>query len=187
MPDGADPGATGSPASEVHAEGRLERIHARLRRAVQRACPRWLADQADDIVQLATIRLMKIAGKSGGLEERKPSYLRAVAYSLVVDEIRRRYRRREITVGDGSVMEANPAAVHDPERLAGSRELGLAIVACLQRLEDPRRRTVALHLQGYTIPEVAGSLGFTVKKAEHLAHRGIADLRRCLARKGLQP
>jgi RNA polymerase sigma factor (sigma-70 family) len=175
------------PTVEAEAEDRLEQIHARLRTAVRHACPHRLADHADDIVQLATIRLLELAKKSGGLEERKPSYLKAVAYSIVVDEIRRRYRRREITVGDGPAMETNPAPVPDPERLAGASELGRGIVGCLRRLRDPRRRAVALHLQGYTIPEVAVSLGFTVKKTEHLAHRGIADLRQCLARKGLQP
>lgn len=168
-------------------DARMEQIHLRLRKAVQYACPYWLSDHSDDIVQLAMIRMMEIVKKSGGVEEPKSSYLKAVAYSIVVDEIRRRYRRRENTIGDGSPMDTRPANTADPERLAGSTELGRGIVGCLHRLRDSRRRVVALHLQGYTIPEVAASLGFTVKKTEHLAHRGITDLRLCLARKGLQP
>jgi len=187
MPDGTDPDATAKPVGEGGAEIRLERIRARLRKAVRHACPYWLADHADDMIQVAMIRLIEIAKESGGMEEPKSSYLKAVATSIVVDEIRRRYRRRESTIGDGSMMETRPAPIADPERLAGSRELGRGIVSCLKRLRDPRRRAVALHLQGYTIPDVAASLGFTVKKTEHLAHRGIADLRRCLVRKGLQP
>jgi RNA polymerase sigma-70 factor (ECF subfamily) len=35
--------------------------------------------------------------------------------------------------------------------------------------------------------EAARSLGWTDKRIQHLTYRGMADLRLCLSRKGLQP
>ena len=53
-----------------------------------RTCPPWLADQRDDIVQNALLRVMKVLERE---EEgiRTASYLWRVAYSAVVTEIRK--------------------------------------------------------------------------------------------------
>lgn len=51
----------------------------------------------------------------------------------------------------------------------------------------PRWLAVTLHLQGHSVPEVGALLAWTVKKAENLVYRGLADLRSCLSSKGLQP
>jgi RNA polymerase sigma-70 factor (ECF subfamily) len=46
---------------------------------------------------------------------------------------------------------------------------------------------VTLHLQGYSVAEAAALLAFGLKQTENLVYRGLADLRRCLAAKGLAP
>ena len=46
---------------------------------------------------------------------------------------------------------------------------------------------MTLYLEGCTVPESGAALGYTAKKASHLIYRGLADLRTCLAGKGVTP
>ncbi|HEX5042891.1 MAG TPA: sigma factor [Candidatus Polarisedimenticolaceae bacterium] len=156
---------------------------ARVRRAVARTCPRALASQADDIAQLVIVRLLESGRADGGGEPPPTSYLLKVAWTVAVDEIRRRSRRPEVR------LEAmpSPVAPEDPERAASSREIGDAITACLGTVAPSRQATVALQLLGHSVPEIAALLGWSGKKTEHLAARGLRDLRACLERKGVIP
>src|SRR5687767_8668045 len=79
-----------------------------LERAVRRVCPRSLAEEAEDLVQEAFIRLLR-ARKFDSKDAVSAAYLKKVAYSAVVDEIRRR-RRRPVTdsVPDYMDVEAAP-------------------------------------------------------------------------------
>lgn len=166
-----------------------EERHAQLRRslvrAVARICPRWLAAQADDIVQAGMLRVMGILRESEGKAALNASYLWRVAYSATVDEIRRLRRRREVSLDEVS-PEVLPDA-SDPERSHAGNEIAQGVQACLGRLAEGRRLAVALHLQGHSVPEAAGLLGWGAKKVENLVYRGLADLRRCLIAKGLKP
>jgi len=65
--------------------------------------------------------------------------------------------------------------------------VGRAIRDCLLGLVTPRRLAVTLHLQGHTVPQAAEVLGWDAKRTENLVYRGLADLRVCLARKGVTP
>jgi RNA polymerase sigma-70 factor (ECF subfamily) len=160
-------------------------LRARLRERVVRYCPRWMRDQVDDIVQVAWLRLEKTPRGDEADPTFGSSYLARVAYCVTVDEIRRRRRRREVPV-DGAEHTLRTAAV-DPARAMKAREIGDAIEACLARLLTGRRRAVALYLQGHTISQTGTLLGWARKRADNMVFRGLADLRRCLARKGFTP
>jgi RNA polymerase sigma-70 factor (ECF subfamily) len=166
-------------------------LHRDLVRAVDRVCPRWMADRADDLVQVALMRVMEIQRKKEGTAEFSPFYLKKAAYSAMIDEIRRLRRRQEVSLeGGGSDEEPvayDPAAGDpDPERASAGRQIGRAIRDCLGRLVAPRRHAVTLNLQGHSVPEVGRLMGWTGKKAENLVYRGMADLRACLGEKGIQ-
>lgn len=156
-----------------------------LAQAVNRACPSWLRDQADDLVQIALLRVLGVDRPSEGIVAFSSSYLRKAAYSAVVDEIRRRRRRREVALEDEGNGEDLRGEAPDPEALFRARETGRAIRECLTRLIRPRKLAVTLHLQGYSVPELASALGWNAKKAENLVYRGLADLRECLDGKGM--
>ncbi len=167
----------------------LARLRAALVKAVRRACPAWLGDSADDLVQIALERVHKLIRE--GNAQVSASYLRKVAYSVVVDEIRKRRRRNEVSIdpdddGQGPASEL-PAGAPDPENLARGREIGSAIRDCLGRLVGPRRSAVTLHLLGHTVPEIGRLLGWEGKRADNLVYRGMADLRECLESKGVRP
>jgi RNA polymerase sigma-70 factor, ECF subfamily len=165
-------------------------LHRELVRAVDRVCPRWLADRADDLVQVALMRVMEIQRKKEGTAEFSLFYLKKAAYSALVDEIRRLRRRQEVSI-EGDDEEGgtafDPAAPEpDPERASAGRQIGRAIRNCLGGMVPPRRHAVTLNLQGHSVPEIGRLLGWSAKKAENLVYRGMADLRGCLGGKGIQ-
>jgi RNA polymerase sigma-70 factor (ECF subfamily) len=159
-------------------------IRSRLTRAVARLCPWWLANERDDLVQAACMRLMDRLAQR---EENTPlssSYIWKVAFSVTVDEIRRVRRRPEVPLVDDVVQRA--AGLVNPEQSAEWREAGQAIVKCLGGLSLERRLAVTAYLQGHSIKESARLLGWTGKKYENLMYRGLDDLRRCLRAKGIE-
>src|SRR5436305_14924322 len=96
-------------------------LHRDLARAVGRVCPRWMADKADDLVQVALMRVMEIQRKKEGTAEFTSFYLRRAAYSAMIDEIRRLRRRQEVSLEGGSDEEDAVACdlgapSPDPER-----------------------------------------------------------------------
>lgn len=158
-----------------------------IERAVTRVCPRWLAAQRDDIVQVALLRVLDVLRRreQGGI--RSSSYLWQVAYTVTVDELRRVARRREVSLEEGEVGAGPVQRAPDPEQLAAGGEVGEAIRTCLQALAKPRRLAVTLHLFGFAADDARRTLGWDIKRLRNLTYRGLADLRQCLASKGVTP
>ena len=174
-------------AADVLTPEALEELRHRIAAAVRRACPYRLAAHAEDIVQTVLARLVLSPRVGEGNPSFSSIYLAKAAYGATVDELRRLSRRREDPLDDVAIAESAAAPDAGPERSAASAEIGRGIRDCLGRLVRPRRLAVTLYLQGCTVPEAAGLLRWSAKKTENLVYRGLADLRRCLATKGLQP
>ena len=181
--DEPEPGSRDRSTDEAVAE-----LRARLQRAVRRVCPRWLIDRQDDLVQMATLRVLEARRSAEGNPEVASSYLYRVAYTTLIDEIRRLRRRPEAPLESaiGTGLEA-PATTAGPEQNYASKQIGHAVRECLLLLLQTRRLAVALYLQGHTVPEAAVILGWTAKRTENNVYRGLADLRRCLEGKGISP
>jgi RNA polymerase sigma-70 factor (ECF subfamily) len=160
-------------------------LRNQLRANVARYCPRWLAEQTDDLVQVAWLRLRDALHKDERNRPPGTSLMSRVAYCATIDEIRRLRRRREVPVGDAPET-LQPAEV-DPARASASREIAEGIRSCLSRLSETRQVAVTLYLQGHTAPQTGRILGWKLKKAENMIFRGMEELRRCLAGKGLKP
>jgi RNA polymerase sigma-70 factor (ECF subfamily) len=181
-PDGC---AAGDAAPAAPAEVDYGALRDQLARSVARICPGWLLADRDDIVQAAVLRIMRMI-RAGEYNPAAPeSYLWKVAFSAVMNEIRRVRRRRETSMEEALPSSRHPAA--DPARDDERRALGAAIQRCLARLNERRRAEVALHLTGHTVDEVSGLLDWNRRKVQNLLTRGIADLRLCLRSRGLQP
>lgn len=163
-------------------------LRAELARAVRRLCPRWLASRAEDLVQVALLRILELRQRSEQERELSSFYLKRVAYSALVDEIRRLERRREspLEMDDGEPL---PVASDSPgpERLQEGREMGEGIRECLGTLLRQRQLAVTLYLQDVSVVEAAGLLGWDLKHTRNLVYRGLGDLRRCLEEKGFRP
>jgi RNA polymerase sigma-70 factor (ECF subfamily) len=146
----------------------IERIRQVLIRAVERNCPPALAAHREDFVQMALVRLLE-RPTGEGTTPRGASYLWRVAYTVVIDEIRR-FRRQQ---RQAEQLAGGAGATPGPEARS-------EILDCLGGLQERRRTAVTLHLQGFRTGEVAAALGWTEKQAENLIYRGLADLRVCL-------
>ena len=146
----------------------IERIRQVLIRAVERHCPPALAAQREDLVQMALVRLLE-RPRGEGSNPRGASYLWRVAYTVIIDEIRRvrRQQRQAEQLPEGEQRTPGPEARSE-------------LLECLGALQDRRRTAVTLHLEGFRTAEVATALGWTEKQAENLVYRGLADLRACL-------
>lgn len=165
----------------------LSSIRPRLLSLVRRVCPRWLAHQAEDIVQSAIVQVLERSGRERGGFEVSSSYLMRAAHNAAVDEIRRRFRRPEVAAGDEESGMEHEASAAGPERQAQSRQIDAAIRSCLALLARPRRAAVMLFLLGYSLAETERMSGWSRKRSEHLTYRGLADMRRCLTSKGMEP
>jgi DNA-directed RNA polymerase specialized sigma24 family protein len=155
-------------------------LRAQLYAHVVRYCPSWLRGEADDIAQKAWLRLQSDAA---GAAPAGPALVARVAYCATVDEIRRRRRRREVPLEERPAVRADG----DPARSAGARELRRSIEDCLARMLHDRRLAVTLRLLGHTVTDCARLLEWPAKRAENMVLRGLSDLRRCLAAKGIAP
>ena len=93
-----------------------EDTRRRLARAVATYCPAWLADSRDDLVQMAAIKVLRSSGDVPLTE----AWLRRVAYTVVVDEIRRLRRRSEVGM--------SPSL---PERIANSGQLDPEVLSLI--------------------------------------------------------
>ena len=168
-------------------EDRYGRLRRDLARAVASLCPRWLADRRDDLVQAAVLKVMAVEQRSEGNAALASSYLYRVAHSAVIDEIRARRRRPEVELEEEAMADERSTREPAPDAAAHGREIGRGIRDCLGGLKEERRSAVTLHLLGHSVPETARLLGWAAKRAENLVYRGLADLRDCLAGKGLAP
>lgn len=158
-------------------------VRAVLVRAVWRFCPPWLSAHRDDLVQMAAVKLIR----SGSDAELTDGYLWRTAYSVVVDEIRRRRRRDEVGMSPSINERIANSDELSPETIARGAEIGTVLIQCLGELSDARRRAVALYLQDHSIPEVARILGWNRKKASNAVYRGLSDLRGALRARGVEP
>lgn len=180
--------APSTPDVETHLASDLVQVREALQRAVRSVCPPSLADRRDDLVQAALMRVAKLQRRSETERELTSFYLRRVAHSALIDEIRRLRRRGEVPLEDDQGEERPIVSeTASPEDRLYGREIARGIRDCLTRLVAPRRRAVVLHLQGHNVPETAELMGWNEKRARNLVYRGLADLRRCLEAKGLVP
>src|ERR1700759_3404043 len=93
---------TDMPPKSPEAPMDYAQLHRDLVRAVDRVCPRWMADRAHDLVQAALMRVMEIQRKKEGTAEFSAFSLKKAAYSAMIDEIRRLRRRQEVSLEGGS-------------------------------------------------------------------------------------
>ena len=165
----------------------LEEMLPVLHAAVRRNCPDWMRSSVDDLVQEAGIRILEIMRRGEGNRVFSSSYLWRTGYSVVIDEIRRRKRRKEQSLEDDHVAHLEGTGSADPEKRAESGAVGKAVRVCLSGLRDARRRAVVLRLMGHGVREIATLLDWSYKRAENLVRRGMEQLKNCLEERGFHP
>ena len=150
----------------------LEELQKELQKAVTAICPTWLADQQDELVEAAMVRVVELQETD---KVSSTAHLWKAAYSALVDEIRRHRHRypQEVALEDVETAELPVTR--------SSRALKDGIRDCLAKMARDRREAVTLKLQGHSVRGIANILGWSPKKAENSVYRGLKDLQGHLA------
>lgn len=171
-----------------HINDEHERLRTQLLRAVRAKCPGWLQDRAEDITQKAMMTLLRILETREADRPVPASYLRKVAFTTMIDEIRRlRKERHDRSIdeppSDLQLQASNPS----PERNAQGRQTMTLVQECVGRLPEARRGAVLLYLLEEPVPDIARRRGWDRKRTSNLVYRGLAAVRRCLEANGIRP
>ena len=132
------------------------------------------ADEAADIVQETTVRLL-IAARADGLPESPGAWMSRVAHNLVVSGARRRqtaeHHAEELLVGD---------EVHSTEEAILRHERDAEVFRALAAARSDDREAILLAASGYRTREIASRLGRTELATRALLCRARGRMRRSL-------
>jgi len=177
-------GAEGRFAALLDEYGRL------LHRTIADLCPRHLGLEVADIEQEARLRLWRALAAEREIQH-PASYVYRVAVSTTVDAMRRARSRREESLPDETGDDPKTGAMtpvadpgESPDLRTERRRMLARIRQEVERLTEDGRRSVRLHLQGFTTREVGDLLGFSEAKARNLVYRGLEQIRQRLGAPG---
>lgn len=108
------------------------------------------------------------------------SYVQRVVASTVIDALRRAQVRAAEPLpeeDDDSVVEIR-THVAGPEHSAGDVERMQGLERCMSEIPERRRLPIALHLQGFSLQEIADLAGIpSAEAARKLVSRGLDELK----------
>ena len=131
-----------------------------------------------DVEQEVRIRLWRALerDRSGAFHA---SYVQRVVASTVIDALRRAEVRaaEPLPEDDDEVIDFGEPAV-GPERSAGDAESMQGLERCLNEIPERRRLPITLHLQGFSLQEIADLAGIaSAEAARKLVSRGLEELK----------
>jgi RNA polymerase sigma-70 factor (ECF subfamily) len=170
-------------------EAAFEALFRRHRRRVALIAARFFRrrEQVEEVVQESfTKAFFALAEFGGGRDASFAAWLARITFNVSYDELRRQKRRPEGALEELSEEEAAALAGRlrgagpDAESRAVARDLALKLLARLG--PEDRLVLVMLDVEGLSVSEIAGLLGWTGSKVKVRAHRARAHLRRVLER-----
>jgi RNA polymerase sigma-70 factor (ECF subfamily) len=133
---------------------------------------------AEDLAAEVFSRMLAQLARGRGPKRHLQAWLYRVAHNLVVDHTRRQVHRDHAPLDEGLV-----STEHNVEMEVHGSILRQQAAAALQTLTPMQRAVIILkYLEGYTNAEVAPMLELSVGAVKALQHRGLASMRRYLAR-----
>lgn len=168
------------PTAPVPIDGALERLLARFESFARRvARSRGLASgEVDEVLQDVRIRVWRSQLSGANIDRLGASYFLRVVSSAVIDHLRARRRRRELSIEAATDTTAVPASLQvAPADRSELEALGKRLGQALEQLSLNRRLVVRLHLEGYERSEISEMTGWTEAKVRNLLYRGLDDVR----------
>lgn len=131
----------------------------------------------DDIMQDIRIRIWKLV-QSERVIFSHGAYLKRIINSAIIDQLRRIRREDHLIRREkrNRISELG-FAFHEAARRRSFEE---ALRAAVEELKSSRRQVVKLYLLGFSIPEIASYLSWSLDRTRNLLYRGLADLRKTL-------
>lgn len=154
-----------------------------IRQVIQKNLHRGDGIDLEDIEQEVRLRIWTLL-KKGKKVENLPSYIKKVAYSTTIDELRKAMKQRPSNqpeemkrVLSGASLISSPGGDFSPEGRLEQNEIRDTVRAMVETLSDGRRKVLELFLTGQNIEEICASLKWEKARVRHLFYRGIDDLK----------
>lgn len=183
-------GDAGSGHPDADVSRALQHLIGRFDAFVRRTAARHGLSGADldEVVQDLRVRIWKSFGTAELIRRANPTYMYRAAVSASLDIVR---RRRALKASAASLDDVAPSALVDPrggaEQPLAEGEVARAVHDALALLAESRRGVVRMYLAGYDRFEIAELMGWTEGRTRNLLYRGLDDLRRILASRGITP
>jgi RNA polymerase sigma-70 factor (ECF subfamily) len=175
------------PRDPLHA--RLEELFVAYGAKVKRLLSTYGLDRQGidpaDVEQEVRIRLWQAMerDRSGAFHA---SYVQRVVATTVIDALRRAQVRaaEPLPEAEDEAPDSGEGPV-GPEQRAGDAERMQGLERCLGEIPERRRLPIALHLQGFSLQEIADLAGIaSVEAARKLVSRGLDELKQRLRELG---
>lgn len=142
----------------------------------------------EDIEQEIKIKIWKLL-KKGKKVENLPSYIKRVAYSATVDELRKMRkqvptRQLQNTADRDALQElfSSKESSKSPQDGLEWEEMRMTIRALIDGLGEDRKNVLLLYTAGMSVEEICEFCRWDKIKVRHLLYRGISDLRQKINR-----
>lgn len=180
------------PDLEERTKAVIEQFALLIRQVILKNLHRGDGIDLEDIEQEVRLKIWAFL-KKGKKVENLPSYIKRVAYSTTIDELRKVMKQRPAgqpenlkRVFSGANLVSGPATDFSPEWRLDDGETRDAVWAMVNTLSGNRKRVLKLFLMGLTIEEICSSLHWEKARVRHLFYRGIDDLKE-KSRSGVYP
>jgi RNA polymerase sigma factor (sigma-70 family) len=161
----------------------IERFSLLIKQVIQKNLHRSDGVDLEDIEQEVRLKIWAFI-KKGKNVQYLPSYIKKVAYSTTIDELRKTMKQRPSgepeslkRIFAGTALVAGPLRDFSPEAGIEDHEAREAILSLVESLSENRKRVLLLYLAGLSIDEISRSLKWEKPKVRHLFYRGIDDLK----------
>jgi RNA polymerase sigma factor (sigma-70 family) len=178
---------------EERAKTVVERFALLIRQVIQKNLHRNDGIDPEDIEQEVRLRIWVFL-KKGKKIENLPSYIKKVAYSTTIDELRKAMKQRPSKqpeemrrIFSGASSVCRPAEDFSPEGRFEGGEARDVVWAMVNTLSDNRKRVLKLFLSGLSLEEIGVSLKWEKTKVRHLYYRGIDDLKQRIRSQAERP
>ena len=137
----------------------------------------------EDIEQEVKIKIWKFLNK-GKKVDNLPSYIKRVAYTATIDELRKMRKQNPVSETEGLKNIYTVSRIKElgnpedsPESLMEGREMRESLKGLIDSLSENRKQVLRLYLVGMSVEEICEFFDWDKTKVRHLLYRGIDDLK----------
>lgn len=164
----------------------IEQFSSLIRHVITRNVFRSDEVDLEDIEQEVRIKIWKIL-KKGKKVEKLPSYIKRVAYTVTVDELRK--MKKQNPYGEQDQMKnlyfsespSSPAKLAElPDFLFEQKEQSISLKELVDSLSQNRKNVLRLYLAGMDVEEISEFFKWDKTKVRHFLYRGIDEIKKKL-------
>ncbi len=161
----------------------IERFSLLIRQVIQKNLHRGDGVDLEDIEQEVRLKIWAFL-KRGKDIQNLTSYIKRVAYSTTIDELRKMIKQRPPgqpeglrRIFSGTALISGSAEGPSPEAGLEDDETRETIFTLVNSLSENRKKVLKLYLAGMSMEEISASLKLGKPNVRHLFYRGLDDLK----------